>query len=116
MNQIADLLGVDLETLRLSSAAVNDGGNASGRAQLLRPGPATQSPGESVQWYRFHFFKIAFGGGADDSTGAPALEFKKRIDRRIIVNSFDRFAQEPRDRQRRDVHPVDSRAKDSISC
>src|SRR5687768_10793294 len=61
----------------------------------------------------FIFFKLS---GPARLTRASALKFKQRIDRRIVMDSFDGFAQKPCDGQCCNLDTANCRAKDSISC
>src|SRR2546430_15226410 len=54
--------------------------------------------------------------GHDHLAGPTALKFKKRSNRRITVDSLDRFAQQSRHREGGNLYPVYRRAQDSISC
>jgi hypothetical protein len=49
-------------------------------------------------------------------TGAPAFKFKQRSDRRITMDSLDRFAQKPATDSVVIFTPLNRRAEDSISC
>ena len=109
VDQVLHLLGVDLEILRLGLAAVNDGGNAAGRAKFLGSsarGPAVR--GNAFNGTDFMFLNLF--RRRTSLTGAPALKFKQRSHRRIAMNSLDGFAQQSRHRQGGNLHPVYRRA------
>ncbi len=113
VDDILDVLEFEFQVLRRVVPAVNDGGNAAGGAQFFCARPPAQLSAETrlkrqiSSLLPFYIAKI----GADASlTGAAALELKKRSDRRIAINSLDRFAQERGHRQRRNLHPVNDGA------
>ena len=114
VDQIAEFLRADFEVLRLGLAAVNDRRHAAGAAQLSSLHPVALACADTLLMALISFSKIKLSFAA--LTGAPAFEFKQRIHRRIAVNPLDGFTQKSRHGQRDNLHTVNWRALDCISC
>src|ERR1041385_7242109 len=101
MDECLHLLGIHLELLRLDLPAIDDGRDQPCRAKSFGARSSPQGPGERFQCYRFHlracdWLPITTNQVRTPSACAPTLKFEKRSNRRITVDSFNGFAQQPR--------------------
>ena len=112
VDDILDVLEFEFQILRRVVPAVNDGGNTGWRSAIfLRPpaGPVRGNAVKATDFIVIPFYKRRWAADAS-LTGAAAVELKERSDRRIAIDSLDRFAQQRGHRERRNLHPVNDGA------